>query len=127
MRRGIALFLLAVVCVLGLLVHQVWSLLALLVVDGRQDAIMKEDVPSSEFTEASPPDGQLIPKILHQTYKNASIPERWQGPQQSCIDLHSDWDYYLWTDDKAREFIAAEYVVWSSRRALGHERDQVQR
>ncbi|MCJ1307603.1 hypothetical protein MMC25_001250 [Agyrium rufum] len=52
---------------------------------------------------------QLIPKIIHQTYINTSIPEVWQQAQQSCIDLHEDYEYKLWTDEGSAAFIATEY------------------
>lgn len=52
----------------------------------------------------------LIPKIIHQTYKDENIPEKWRAGQQACIDLHPDYEYILWTDASAREFIAREYA-----------------
>jgi mannosyltransferase OCH1-like enzyme len=37
----------------------------------------------------------MIPKIIHQTYINTSIPEQWKSGQQSCIDLHADYEYMV--------------------------------
>ncbi|KAE8414822.1 nucleotide-diphospho-sugar transferase [Aspergillus pseudocaelatus] len=51
----------------------------------------------------------LIPKIIHQTYKSDTIPSRWLDAQNSCIDMHPDYEYMLWTDKKARAFIATKY------------------
>ncbi|EKG09054.1 hypothetical protein MPH_13964 [Macrophomina phaseolina MS6] len=34
-----------------------------------------------------------IPKIIHQTYANTSIPDHWKPAQQSCLDLHPDYEY----------------------------------
>lgn len=51
----------------------------------------------------------MIPRIIHQTYKTAEIPEKWKDCQKHCIDLHKGYRYILWTDEKAREFIAQEY------------------
>lgn len=34
-----------------------------------------------------------IPKIIHQTYANHSIPDHWKQAQQSCLDLHPDYEY----------------------------------
>jgi mannosyltransferase OCH1-like enzyme len=51
----------------------------------------------------------LIPKILHQTYINESIPEKWVQAQKSCVDLHPDYEYKLWTDEMSEQFIAKEY------------------
>lgn len=39
----------------------------------------------------------MIPKILHQTYKNETIPDSWKAAQQSCIDLHPDYEYIVRT------------------------------
>lgn len=109
MRRGVTIFVLVTVLVLGFAVHSVWTLLGLLVASGREDAILRGELPApNSGTINDRP--QLIPKIIHQTYKNDSIPEVWQGPQQGCLDLHPDYEYKLWTDKKSREFIAAEYA-----------------
>lgn len=108
MRRGVVIFLLVHIAVLGLLVRSVWTLLSLLVFDGADDAISRAELPAPNSTLI---DGRphLVPKIIHQTYANTSIPAHWRGPQQSCIDLHPDYEYKLWADDKARDFIEAEY------------------
>jgi hypothetical protein len=108
MKRSVTIFMLVTVVVLGFAVHSVWTLLGLLVATGREDAILRGELPApNSGTINQRP--QLIPKIIHQTYKNESIPAHWQGPQQSCLDLHPDYEYKLWTDKKSREFIAAEY------------------
>ncbi|CCE64708.1 hypothetical protein TPHA_0I02040 [Tetrapisispora phaffii CBS 4417] len=52
---------------------------------------------------------QLIPKIIHQTYKTNDIPEHWKEGQQRCKDLHPDYEYILWTDAMAEDFIAENY------------------
>ena len=108
MRRGATIFVVVTVLVLGFAVHSVWTLLGLLVATGRKDAILRGELPApNSGTINDRP--QLIPKIIHQTYINASIPAVWQEPQQTCLDLHPDYEYKLWTDKKSREFIAAEY------------------
>ncbi|KAF2755844.1 hypothetical protein EJ05DRAFT_454932 [Pseudovirgaria hyperparasitica] len=108
MRKGVLIFLLVQVLVIGMLVRSVWTLLELLVIDGSRDQISRAELPApnSGAIQERP---QLIPKIIHQTYVNTSIPENWKEAQQSCLDLHEDYEYRLWTDKKAREFIAAEY------------------
>lgn len=110
MRRGVLIFLIVNLAVLIFLVHSVWTLLELLVINGIENAITKEELPKV----GAKLDGsrkQLIPKIIHQTYINTSIPEVWKEAQQSCLDLHKkpDWEYKLWTDEDAEEFIAAKY------------------
>jgi mannosyltransferase OCH1-like enzyme len=110
MRKNVVIFLIVTVAVLGFAVHNVWTLITLLFLDGSEDAILRAEVPAPKSGAISERP-QLIPKIIHQTYKNESIPEHWKGPQQTCIDLHPDYEYKLWTDKTSRDFVAAEYVV----------------
>nr|POE65107.1 mannosyl phosphorylinositol ceramide synthase csh1 [Quercus suber] len=121
MRRGVLLFLLVNLAIIGLLVNSVWTLLTLLVVDGSEDAISKAELPApgSDLIDTRP---QLIPRIIHQTYKNTSIPQPWQSAQQSCMMLHQDpeWQYKLWTDETAASFIAKEYP-WFLETFQGYE------
>ena len=92
MRGRVLIFLLVNLCVVAFLLNSVWTLLSLLVVDGSGDAITKAELPSpnSEKIDSQP---AIIPKIIHQTYKNETIPEVWREAQQSCIDLHEDYEY----------------------------------
>lgn len=111
MRRAVLFFLIFNLAVVAFLVHSVWTLLTLLVVDGSEDAISKAELPApgSDLIDAR---AQIIPKIIHQTYKNASIPTIWQGAQASCLALHQEedgWEYKLWTDETSLEFIETEY------------------
>jgi inositol phosphorylceramide mannosyltransferase catalytic subunit len=108
MRRSLLLFLLFAVVVLTFLLHSVSTLLALLIEDASRDAIHRSELPAPNSTliENRP---QLIPKIIHQTYINESIPAHWVPAQQSCIDLHPHYEYKLWTDQKSHDFIAKEY------------------
>ncbi|KAL9055945.1 MAG: hypothetical protein Q9162_003241 [Coniocarpon cinnabarinum] len=108
MRGRVLIFLLINLCVVAFLLNSVWTLLSLLYTDGSDDAITKAELPSpnSEKIDSRP---LVIPKIIHQTYKNATIPEVWREAQQSCLDLHEDYEYMFWTDEKSREFIEKEY------------------
>ncbi|KAJ5902506.1 Mannosyl phosphorylinositol ceramide synthase SUR1 [Penicillium taxi] len=108
MRRGYIIFIVVNVLILTYLVRSVSTLLQLLVEDASADAIHRSELPSpnSSLIEHRP---QIIPKIIHQTYLNETIPEIWREAQQTCIDLHPDYEYILWTDEKSRKFIAAEY------------------
>jgi inositol phosphorylceramide mannosyltransferase catalytic subunit len=45
----------------------------------------------------------MVPKILHQTWKNKEVPEKWKAAQQSCIDRHPGYEYRLWTDEDAEK------------------------
>ncbi|KAI9811001.1 MAG: hypothetical protein M1827_005733 [Pycnora praestabilis] len=108
MRKGIIIFIVINLLIVGFLVRSVLTLLLLLVEDASNDAIHRAEIPApnSSLIDNRP---QLIPKIIHQTYLNSSIPDHWKVAQQSCIDLHEDYEYILWTDAKSREFIAKEY------------------
>lgn len=75
-------------------------------------AVSESNIPTSHLNSHSNSHEikkPLIPKIIHQTYKDENIPEKWRAGQQACIDLHPDYEYILWTDKSARKFIAKEY------------------
>ncbi|KAK3069656.1 CSG1/SUR1-like protein [Teratosphaeriaceae sp. CCFEE 6253] len=111
MRRAILIFLLVNLAILGFLVHQVWILITLLFAKGLNDAITKAELPALGSDQAGD-SVEIIPRIIHQTYKNASIPVVWQEAQASCIALHGEddgWEYKLWTDAMGLEFIEQEY------------------
>lgn len=108
MRRAHLIFLLVTLLLVTFLLHSVSTLLSLLIEDASADAIHRSELPAPNSTLISSRP-RLIPKIIHQTYINESIPAHWQPAQQSCLDLHQDYEYKLWTDVKSREFIAKEY------------------
>ncbi|KAK6457282.1 nucleotide-diphospho-sugar transferase [Scheffersomyces xylosifermentans] len=106
MRKELKYIIWAHVALIVYLVYCTFDLITLLHDDSFADALL--DV------ELNPVDGQIerpiiIPKIIHQTYKTTQIPEIWKPGQQACVDLHPDYQYILWTDEMAREFIAEEY------------------
>ena len=52
---------------------------------------------------------QLIPKLLHQTWRDADVPEKWREAQASCRALHADYEYKLWSNADAEQLIAAKF------------------
>jgi len=108
MRRGLLCLLLINFAFIGVVVHYVFTLITLLFDDCSADAIHSVDIPppNSALIDARP---KLIPKIIHQTWANDSIPEVWQEAQKSCLDLHQGYEYKLWTNAKSRDFIEKEY------------------
>ncbi|KAK0206408.1 glycosyltransferase family 32 protein [Desarmillaria ectypa] len=54
---------------------------------------------------------ERIPRILHQTWRTETLPEKWRPVSQECRDLMPDYEYMLWTDDSSRDFIS-EYYPW---------------
>ncbi|GAB7362417.1 hypothetical protein MBLNU230_g2740t1 [Neophaeotheca triangularis] len=132
MRRSLLLSLLLILALIIFLTHQVWTLITLLFVDGHDSAIHRSELPtyppSNDAQNQTDPRPQLIPKILHQTYINTSIPQVWAEAQQSCLNLHpqhpsslnpstnanttspdGEWEYKLWTDAASAAFIRKEY------------------
>lgn len=108
MRRPMLIFLIALVVVLLYALHSVSTLLSLLIEDASRDAILRSEIPApnSSLLDTRP---KLIPKIIHQTYINETIPKAWVPAQQACIDLHPDYEYIMWTDAKSLAFIQKEY------------------
>ena len=51
----------------------------------------------------------MIPKIIHQTWKNETIPERWKDAVDSCKKIHKGYRYILWTDKMMRKFVQKFY------------------
>lgn len=51
----------------------------------------------------------MIPKIIHQTWKNNNIPNHWQRAQKTIIEFHNGFKYILWTDDAIDNFIQTLY------------------
>lgn len=68
-------------------------------------------IESSSKVHASIPSfDNKIPAIIHQTYKNASIPPEWQQTRNTILDTNSDYEYMFWTDEFSRRFLAAHYA-----------------
>jgi len=111
MRRAVLIFLILNLAIVAFLVHYVWILLTLLVVKGTADGIPVSEVPAQgSIVPNDRP--QMIPKMIHQTYINDTIPEIWQEAQASCRELHKEsdgWEYKLWTDAMSRDFVEKEY------------------
>jgi len=51
----------------------------------------------------------MIPKIIHQTWKDRDIPEKWRRWQQSWKIYHPDWEYRLWTHEDIDQFVWRHY------------------
>jgi len=51
----------------------------------------------------------MIPKIIHQTWKTETIPERWKDAVDSCKKIHKGYRYILWTDKMIYKFVRKFY------------------
>ncbi|MBA6438272.1 glycosyltransferase [Streptomyces sp. GMR22] len=52
---------------------------------------------------------RVIPRIIHQTWKDADVPAAWRRWAESWRRHHPGWEYRLWTDADNRAFLAARY------------------
>lgn len=50
-----------------------------------------------------------IPKILHNTWIDKNVPEKWHETWHSCLEKHKDYEQKLWTHDDMDAFIEKEY------------------
>lgn len=50
-----------------------------------------------------------IPKIIHQTWKDAHVPQKWKSFQLKVQQLHPDWEYRLWTDEDNEVFVKQHF------------------
>jgi len=56
-----------------------------------------------------------IPKILHQTWRSHSeLPETFRTWMSSWLQHNKRWEYWLWTDDDIRLFIATVFPQYLS-------------
>lgn len=51
----------------------------------------------------------MIPKIIHQTWKNKTIPDIWKESVESVKKYHKGYKYILWTDESMKRFVKKEY------------------
>lgn len=103
MRKNIVGFAIITLVLLAFAVHHVWILITLLFVDGHEDKILRAELPAPG-SHAIDEQRQVIPKIIHQTYINESLPAHWIEPQKSCLDLHPDYEYIVGTPHGASSF-----------------------
>jgi hypothetical protein len=83
-----------VVVIVTVLLYRSRFLLGLLFENGSRDAIYPSSILSS-ISEIKQDQPQLIPKIIHQTYRREEIPEHWREGQKALKELHPDWEYMV--------------------------------
>lgn len=52
---------------------------------------------------------KVIPWIIHQTWKDQNIPQRFKPYVRSWRNHHPDWEYRLWDDAANRNFIRTQH------------------
>ncbi|KAI5952601.1 CSH1 [Candida jiufengensis] len=107
MRKELKYIIWAHVALVVYLVYLSFDLITLLHDDTFADAFLDFELKPSDNKQLDKP--IIIPKIIHQTYKSENIPDIWKAGQEACINLHEDYQYILWTDEMAREFISEEF------------------
>jgi mannosyltransferase OCH1-like enzyme len=85
MKKNLRVLLGVVIAVLFIITYTAISF-RVLWVDSAQKEILVDVEPTLDVKK------QLIPRILHQTYINESIPEKWKGARDSCLNLHPETD-----------------------------------
>jgi len=51
----------------------------------------------------------MIPRIIHQTWKNNQVPKHWESSPEAWKEHHPEWEYWFWTDKDLRELIRTRY------------------
>ena len=51
-----------------------------------------------------------IPKIIWQTWKTKNVPDVWKSSPESWIKYHSDWQYFLMSDEDNRKFVETYFL-----------------
>ncbi|KAK3590015.1 hypothetical protein CHS0354_041040 [Potamilus streckersoni] len=64
---------------------------------------LPDDITSEECLPNQGP--FRIQRIIHQTWKNRTIPGSFQPWMRSFWENHPDWEYHLWTDEASRKII----------------------
>ncbi|KAG0671615.1 hypothetical protein C6P45_000106 [Maudiozyma exigua] len=110
-RKELQIILYLNILVLGIITYCTFGILLVVFDDSSPESLQNHELnPSiSESIGVNIDSIPKIPKIIHQVYRTENIPEQWKENQQKCIYLHPDYEYKLWTDEKAYEFIKANY------------------
>ncbi|GMM56463.1 hypothetical protein DAKH74_030790 [Maudiozyma humilis] len=111
-RRELKIIIYANILVVALIVYSSLGIWLVIFDDSSQENLQNHELNPSiahslgvDIAAGEP----KIPKIIHQVYRTENIPERWKENQESCTRLHPDYEYMLWTDEKAYEFIKEHY------------------
>jgi hypothetical protein len=89
-RRRPRTFILLLLFNFAFILYKMLPLLRLLSEDGSLNSISAMELISNPKISNKP---HLIPKIIHQTYNNWSIPLKWQKAQNRTRTSHEDYEY----------------------------------
>lgn len=116
MKREVAYLAITNAFLVFFILFYTFDLLTLCIDDTIHDTLTASDLNSSV-----PREDELIPRIIHQTYKTEDIPKHWIEGQHRCQELHSDYQYIMWTDQMALDFIT-EHYSWFLPTFVGYKR-----
>lgn len=51
----------------------------------------------------------LVPRIIHQTYKTEVLPENFKAWREECKILNPGWEFKLWTDESNLDLVSTYY------------------
>lgn len=113
MKRELKTLLLANLLLIIFILYYTFDLHMLIIDDNSEEAIPSIEIaPNStllNYPNNNNENVQLIPKIIHQTYKDENIPHHWQNGQNKCQELNPDYQYILWTDEMIENFISENF------------------
>ncbi|KAJ5646497.1 hypothetical protein N7490_002869 [Penicillium lividum] len=108
--KAVVLLLLLDLMIIGLLLHTFEPLITLL---RKNEELFSSRValPNPDVLPARNRTAHMnnVPLILHQTTATEKIPDQWVQPQKGCKQAYSGFEYKLWTDASARDFLANHY------------------
>jgi hypothetical protein len=90
-RRGSLIFALFVILVVAILLHRSRLLFGLLFENGSRDTVYPTEYLLDNINDTQ----LLIPKIIHQTFRDEDIPKHWIPAQQAVKDFHPDYEYMV--------------------------------
>jgi hypothetical protein len=72
-----------------------------------------DSTPSSAGdADATPPQPLRIPRIIHQTYKSAKVPEAVRPFMQSWRSANEGWEVRFYDDEACIEFVSREFPAY---------------
>ena len=67
--------------------------------------------PREMLDRPLPVDRTKVPMVIHQSWKNNELPDKFVRWSTSCRQKNPDWEYVLWTDEDNYRIIK-KYVPW---------------
>jgi mannosyltransferase OCH1-like enzyme len=76
------------------------------------------------FLNSEKMDGESrIPRKIHQIWLGSPFPDEYKNWQKSWKKYHPDWEYYLWTDEKLKDFDFKNREVFEKTSNFGSKSD----